>query len=469
MEPPSPSFPLLTTFGQIAFGQIATQLLIVLTLVLINAFFVASEFALVSVRRTRIDQLAAEGNRGAVLVQRALKNINSYIAAVQVGITVTGLLLGSIGERALEPVLRPLFAWLPQPFYGITSTTLAIVLAYFIMTTSAVVIGELVPKNLALQRAETMSILLVRPITLFMTVFSPVVWFLNGLGGFVLRLLGLRSDNESNTSVHSPEELDLLFSQSHEGGEITATEREILHRVVRFSDMTAREIMIPRVEMQGLKTEMPLGDLTALLRSQPHTRLPVMGESIDDILGIVHLKDLVRFEAEQTASSPDDSLRTVNLTPLLREAARVPETIAIDKMLLEFKRRRQQMAIVIDEYGGTSGLITMGDLLEQVFGDVHDEFDERTAEVEVLENGAVRLNGRVLISEINEKFHTGFSEDEADTVAGLVLNSLGRPAVVGDEVQINQIALRVEAIERLRITQVLMTLAMESSTRADDD
>jgi CBS domain containing-hemolysin-like protein len=313
------------------------------------------------------------------------------------------------------------------------------------------------PKSIALQKPEATSLFVGRPMLFIARLFTPLIWILNGTGTFLLRLIGIHAV-EGHGSVHSADELNILFDQSHEGGEITATEREILHRVVRFSDLTAREVMIPRVEMQGLRLEMELGKLTSLLRSQPHTRIPVYGESLDDILGIVHLKDLVRFEAEQTYDPAIGAEHIVNLEPLLREAARVPETISIDKMLLEFKRRRQQMAIVIDEYGGTSGLITMGDLLEQVFGDVHDEFDERTDEIVVLSEEQIRLNGRVLISEINEQYNTGFSEDEADTMAGLVLSSLGRPAAVGDEVEVEGITLRVEAIERLRITQLLMTL-----------
>ncbi len=463
-DPPLPTTP----------GEVALKLLVVLTLVLVNGFFVASEFALVSLRRTRIDQIAAEGNRSAVLVQRALKDLNRLIAATQIGVTVTSLLLGGIGEQILEPLLHPIFGWMKAPFLGITSFGLATALAYFVMTTMHVVIGELVPKNLALQKSEAAALFLVRPITLFMKLCTPLVWFLDGLGSIVLRLVGLQSSGGSHASVHSAEELDLIFTQSHEGGEISATEREILHRVVKFSDLTAREVMVPRVEMQGVPFEMPLSDLTALLRSQPHTRIPVYNDSLDDIVGVVHLKDLVRFEAELSTHSPDgqplDGERVVNLLPLVREAARVPETIAIDRMLIEFKRRRQQMAIVIDEYGGTSGLITMGDLLQQVFGDVHDEFDAPRAEIEELEDGSVRMPGRILIDEINDRFRTGFSDEDADTMAGLVLGVLGRPAQVGDEVEINDVILRVEAIERLRITSLSMKLPVESSTRnADED
>jgi CBS domain containing-hemolysin-like protein len=214
--------------------------------------------------------------------------------------------------------------------------------------------------------------------------------------------------------------------------------------------------MVPRVEMQGIPVEMTKGELVSLVRGQPHTRIPVYHGSMDDVVGVIHLKDLVPFVASLEAHLPEEHV--VHLMPVVREAARVPETITIDKMLVEFKSRRQQMAIVIDEYGGTSGLITMGDLLQQVFGDVRDEFDEQQPEVRTSADGRVFLPGRTLIDEVNDRFSIGFRDDEADTVAGLILGELGRPAVVGDEVEIYDVLLRVEAIDRLRITEVSLLL-----------
>jgi CBS domain containing-hemolysin-like protein len=259
----------------------------------------------------------------------------------------------------------------------------------------------------------------------------------------------------------------MIFVHSHEGGEINQTEYEILHRVVRVSDMTAREVMVPRVEMKALPVEMTVAEVQAYLHNRPHSRVPVFHESMDEIRGIVHLKDLVLFEASlrdpslrdhERSGGTGDAVEMVDLTPLVREAPRVPETMTIDRLLLEFKRRRQQMAIVIDEYGGTSGLVTMGDLLEQVFGDVHDEFDRPQQEIVEQEDGQIVLVGRVLIDEVNDRYHLGFRSDDADTMAGLVLSALGRPAVVGDEVVINGARLRVTAIDRLRITQLLLRL-----------
>jgi CBS domain containing-hemolysin-like protein len=367
---PSPDNIAATLLAVASPGVVAANLLLVLVLVLVNAFFVASEFALVSVRRTRIDHLADEGSRSAKVVQHALHDLDRYIAATQVGITIASLLLGGLGHAALEPILEPIFRGIPQFWAGLTSVGVATGFAYFIMTALHVVIGELMPKSIALQNPDVVALWVGRPMTLIARLFTPLIWLLNGAGNMLLRLIGIRAP-DGHGQVHSPEELDMLFTQSLEGGEISATEREILHRVVKFSDLSAREVMVPRVEMQGLPTTMKLGELTALLRSQPHTRIPVYGNSMDDIVGMIHLKDMVRFEAEQSIQGDPDPDRIVDLRPLLREAISVPETISIDRMLIEFKRCRQQMAIVIDEYGGTSGLITMGDLLEQAFGDVH--------------------------------------------------------------------------------------------------
>lgn len=446
-------------------GAIALDLAIVFILVLANAFFVASEFALVSVRKTRIDQLAAEGNSAAAVVKRAVHDLDRYIAATQVGITLASLLLGGFGERALEPILNLLLSWMPADWLGLTRAGLVTGLAYFIMTVLHVIIGELMPKSIALQKPDTTALWIGRPMLFFATLFSPLTWLLNGIGSFLLRLIGFHSA-EGHSQVHSPEELDMLFTESHKGGEINVTELEILHRVVRFSDTTARAVMVPRLEMQALPVIIQRSALTDFLSSRPHTRIPVYRASSDDIIGIVNSKDLEHLnyrelsqELEQLKSAlPDQNSdqpalaeKTLDLTPLVAEAAFVPETTRIDKLLAEFKKRRQQIAIVIDEYGGTAGLVTLADLLEQVFGDLPDETDETQPEILKRPDGRLQLAGRVEIDEVNERFGFGFRSDESDTIAGLVLNALGRTAAVGDEVEINGIRIRVEKVDRLRI------------------
>jgi CBS domain containing-hemolysin-like protein len=467
-------------------STVAVDIAIVFILVLANAFFVASEFALVSVRKTRIDQLAAEGNSTAAVVQRAVHSLDRYIAATQVGITLASLLLGGIGERTLEPMLAFLFSWMPEQWWVITRTGLVAGFAYFIMTTLHVIIGELMPKSIALQRPERTALWIGRPMTFFAVLFSPLIWMLNGVGNFLLRRLGLHAA-EGHSQVHSPEELDMIFTESHKGGEINQTEFEILHRVVRFSDTNVRAVMIPRLEMQALPMLISRSALTAFLQSRPHTRIPVYEDSLDEILGVVNSKDLEHLynqvlseELEQLKSAISDrdngqralevlqatGEKILDLRPILVDATFVPETIRIDQLLTEFKKRRQQLALIIDEYGGTAGIITVADILEQVFGDLPDEASETEPEILQLPDGSIQLAGGVSIDEVNELFGLGFPSEEAVTMAGLVINALGRTASVGDEVEINGIRLRVEKVDRFRIATLSLFLPAERNTES---
>jgi putative hemolysin len=453
-------------------GSTALDIGIVFILVLANAFFVASEFALVSVRKTRIDQLAAEGNSTATIVQRAVRDLDRYIAATQVGITIASLLLGGLGEQTLEPILSFLFNWVPETSWGITRATLIAGFAYFIMTALHVIIGELMPKSIALQKAESTALWIGRPMSFFAVLFSPLIWLLNGIGNFLLRLLGFHAA-EGHAQVHSPEELDMIFTESHKGGEINQTEFEILHRVVRFSDTNVRAIMVPRLEIQALPVTISSKALAHFLQGRPHTRIPVYEDSLDDIVGVVNSKDLEHLysrelsqELEQLRSmraennngqySQDLELaveeKMLDLRPLVFDPAFIPETIRIDRLLTEFKKHHQQIAIIVNEYGSTSGLITLADLLEQVFGDLPDEAGEAEPEILQRPDGSLRLAGGVSIDEVNELFGLGFPTDEAVTMAGLVINALGRTAAVGDEVEINGIRLQVENMDRFRIS-----------------
>jgi Hemolysins and related proteins containing CBS domains len=465
-------------------STVAVDIAIVFILVLANAFFVASEFALVSVRKTRIDQLAAEGNGTAAVVQRAVHNLDRYIAATQVGITLASLLLGGIGERTLEPILAFLFGWVPQQWWVLTRTGLVAGFAYFIMTALHVIIGELMPKSIALQRPERTALWIGRPMTFFAALFSPLIWMLNGIGNFLLRRLGFHAA-EGHSQVHSPEELDMIFTESHKGGEINQTEFEILHRVVRFSDTNVRAVMIPRLEMQALPVSISRQTLTAFLQSRPHTRIPVYEDSLDEILGVVNSKD-VEHLYNRVLSEELDKLKSamsegnegpralegiqaadetmLDLRPILIEATFVPETIRIDQLLNEFKKRRQQLAIIIDEYGGTSGIITLADLLEQVFGDLPDEAAESEPEILQRPDGSIQVAGGVSIDEVNELFGLGFPSEEAVTMAGLIINALGRTAAAGDEVEINGVRLRVERVTRFRISTLSLFLPADGET-----
>ena len=468
-------------------GSTALDLAIVFLLVLANAFFVASEFALVSVRKTRIDQLAAEGNRTAGVVQRAVRDLDRYIAATQVGITLASLLLGGIGERSLEPILSFVFSWVPEEWQGLTRAALVAGSAYFIMTALHVIIGELMPKSIALQKAEATSLWIGRPMSFFAAIFSPLIWLLNGIGNFLLRLLGFHAA-EGHAQVHSPEELDMIFTESHKGGEINQTEFEILHRVVRFSDTNVRAVMVPRLEIQALPVRITRKELADFLQSRPHTRIPVYQDSLDEIVGVVNTKDLEHLYSRELAqelgqlkiavstksngqlvkdASQETDEKILDLTPLVIDAAFVPETIRIDRLLTELKKRRQQIAIIVSEYGVTSGLITVADLLEQVFGDLPDEAAETEPEIQQRPDGSIKLAGGVSIDEVNELFGLGFPSEEAVTMAGLVINALGRTATVGDEVEIHGLRLRVDSVDRFRISTLSLFIPQNNTSDSD--
>jgi CBS domain containing-hemolysin-like protein len=356
------------------------------------------------------------------------------------------------------------------------------------MTAMHVIIGELMPKSIALQRSESTALLIGRPMTFFALVFSPLIWLLNGIGNFLLGLLGFHAA-EGHEQVHSPEELDLIFAESHLGGELNQTEFEILHRVVRFSDTIARAIMVPRLEMQTLPVNITHGMLTRFLKSRPHTRIPVYRDTLDQILGIVNSKDLEHLinrelarEVERlklAASAGDngkhkadlhqtDEEKLLDLTPLLLDAAFVPETIRVEGLLAELKKHRQQMAIVVDEYGGTVGMIALADILDEICGELPDEGEESEPEIMERPDGSIQLAGRVSINEVNELLGLDFPTEEAVTMAGLALSELGRIASVDDEVEINGLRIRVEGIDRVRITRLGLYLPAQEDSGEEE-
>ncbi len=352
------------------------------------------------------------------------------------------------------------------------------------MTALHVIIGELMPKSIALQRAEVTALWIGRPMSFFAAIFSPLIWLLNGIGNFLLRLLGFHAA-EGHDQVHSPEELDMIFTESHKGGEINQTEFEILHRVVRFSDTNVRAVMVPRLEMQALPVRITRKELTDFLQSRPHTRIPVYQDSLDEIVGVVNTKDLEHLYSRELAQElkqlksalsaksdgqrvkeADADAKVLDLTPLVIDAAFVPETIRIDRLLTELKKRRQQIAIIVNEYGVTSGLITLADMLEQVFGDLPDEAAETEPEIVQRPDGSIQLAGGVSIDEVNELFGLGFPSEEAVTMAGLVINALGRTASVGDEVEIHGVRLRVENVDRFRISTLSLFIPQDKTSES---
>jgi CBS domain containing-hemolysin-like protein len=431
---------------ELSITDILWRLAAVLVLVFANGFFVAAEFAIVSVRKTRVDQLIAEGHRGARVVRRAVTDPDSYIAATQLGITMASLGLGWIGEPALASLIEPVFRFLPTPLAATTSHSIAVAIAFAIVTALHIVFGELAPKTIALERAEATALLVVKPTELFMKLFWPFIRVLNGAGQAVVRMLGLRSKG-GHAMVHSEEELKMLVTASQEAGVLEEDEEQMLHRVFGFGDLTAGQIMTPRTEIVAIAADAPKDALIEVLAEGRHTRLPVYRTDLDDVIGFLYVTDLLRTLA---------SAGTVDAGGLAREALTVPETIAADALLAEMRRRRVREAIVIDEYGGTAGVVTFESLMERIIGDTGGEFGG-SAKIVVRTDGSADIDGLSLVGDVNTQFGLHIDETAYTTIGGYVLGRLGRRARVGDTIEIEGRRMRVEQLDGLRVARVWLS------------
>jgi putative hemolysin len=423
----------------------------VAALVLANGFFVAAEFCLVSVRRTRIEELAAHGNAAARLVQQTVEKPDRFIAATQLGITIASLALGWIGEPSLAHFIEPVFRFLP-PGWGDAAShaAAASTIAFVIITFALVVVGELMPKSIALQRPEEAALIVAGPILLTEKLFRPVIAALNGTGNFLLRAIGFEPAS-GHQLVHSVEEIKLLVDDSQEGGVLQIDEREMLHGVLDFGGLLANQVMIPRTEMICVDADAPIEQVIQMAATHALTKFPVYEGNLDHIIGILHTKDLVRV-VHQEGQRSQTSLRSI-----LREALFVPETIHASKLLVRFRARKQHIAIALDEFGGTAGLVTLSDLLEEIVGEVDDAFDLQGPDIERLPDGSARINGLTLIEDVNDRFGLNLSDPNYETIAGYLLGQLGRMAQTGDEVEADNVHLRVEAMDGLRIARVRLT------------
>jgi putative hemolysin len=428
-----------------AWLDIAGRLAAVLVLVGTNGFFVAAEFAIVTVRKTRIDQLIAEGHRRAIGVREAVSQPDRFIAATQVGITMTSLGLGWVGEPTVARSVEPLLGALPADWARAGAHSIAVGIAFAAITSLHVVCGELAPKTIALQHAEKTALLVTAPTRLFMWILWPFISLLNGLGAYMVRLLGLKPPS-GHSMVHSEEELKMLVTASQEAGVLEEDEEQMLHRVFGFGDLTAGQVMVPRTEMNGIRAEATLPQLIDQVSKQPHPWLPVYGRGLDDILGFLHVEDL--FPA---LNRPADEFR---VTDYLREAMTVPETLKADAVLDEMKRHGTHHAVVIDEYGGTAGLVTFEGLMERIVGEVGSEFSPGRARISVLPGGSALIDGLALTTDVNAQFGLHIDEDVYTTLGGFVLGQLGRRARLGDRVDVEGRTLRVEALDRLRVARV---------------
>jgi CBS domain containing-hemolysin-like protein len=427
--------------------DVGARLFAVLTLVLANGFFVAAEFAIISVRKTRIEQLLAEGSRMARPVKRAVENPDQFIAATQLGITMASLGLGWIGEPALASMLEPLLHNLPTPVSIATSHTIAFAIAFSIITALHIVLGELAPKTIALQYPEQTALIVAKPTELFLRVFHPFIRALNGMGWAVVRMLGMKQAS-GHGLVHSEEELKMLVTASQQAGVLEAEEEQMLHRVFHFAEFTASEMMVPRTEMTAVKAEASITEVVETVWRGRHTSLPVYRGELDNIVGIMLVPDLVRA----LASPPPN----FSVAAIAREALTVPETMKADELLRQMKRHRTHQAIVIDEYGGTAGIVTFERVMERIVGELGGDFGTggAPAPIRQLPDGSADVDGLALVTDINEQFGLDIDEETYTTIGGYMLGRLGRRPQVGDTVEIGGRTLRVEAVDGLRVSRV---------------
>ena len=425
-------------------ASIVWRLVAVLALVLANGFFVAAEFSIVTVRKTRIDQLVAEGHWAARAVRRAVSDPDSYIAATQLGITMSSIGLGWIGEPALASLVEPALVWLPAPLAAATAHSIAVAIAFAIITALHIVLGELAPKTIALERPEATALWVVKPTEIFMRAFWPFIRVLNGAGRGVVNLLGLRSRG-GHAMVHSEAELKMLVTASQEAGVLEEGEEQMLHRVFGFADLTAGQVMVPRTEIIAVEADATRETLIDHIARWGHLRLPVYRKNLDNIIGILHVSDVVPALAA--------GAEHINLGALARETLTVPETLAADDLLAAIRRKGVREAIVIDEHGGTAGLVTFESLMERIVGDLAVS----GGRIVVESDGSAEIDGLTLVTDVNEQFVLGIDEDTYTTIGGYVMGRISRRARVGDTIEVGGRTLRVVAVDNLRVAKVWLS------------
>ena len=421
---------------------VGMRLLAVLFLVLLNAFFVAAEFALVGSRRSRIDQLAEAGESGAKAVQDALTNLDRYISGTQLGITLASLSLGWIGEPALATLVDSGLAMVGiRAQAGVAHTTAGVAVAFMVITFLHIVLGELAPKSIALVAPERVSMYLARPLMLFSRVMSPFITLLNGVANALLKLVGVHPAGGGHQNVHSAEELRLLVMQARAQGTLNENDSMMLAGVFDFHEKKARDVMRPRTEVAAIPLDATEAEVWKILRAERYSRYPVIGDSLDDIVGVFLAKDLWLHQGSFTVKQ------------FLRDPLFIPDSRPAERVLDDLRKTRAHMAVVLDEYGGTAGIITMEDLVEEVVGDIADEYD--AAAREALEtDGVLELTGSLSLIDVRSDYKVPVPEGDWTTIGGYVFNALGRLPRVGDRVAIPGCELEVVAMDGRRVAAI---------------
>ncbi len=424
-------------------------------MLLLTALYVGAEFATVSARRTRISQMAAQGDSLAKMLLPYVEDnrkLDRYVAACQVGITISSLVLGAYAQGAiatrLEGPLSGLLGAVMSPEaaarFGQSVSVIGVLL---FITTLQVVLGELLPKSLAIQYPEDVARAVVWPMRVSLLLFALPIWIFNGSATLLMRLLG-RYTHQTVGRAHSAEEIELLVTESHEGGLLGDEQRRLLRNALRLRDLTARQVMVHRTRILAAPVEATAAELMQLAVEGGYSRIPLYRGSIDDVIGFVHVKDVFRLYHRGASDIRD----------VVREVVYVPETLPVSAVWTQLEMQKRYLAIVFDEFGGTAGLLTLEDLIEEIFGELQDEFDDEGAIIARDKQGRIYLRADLLVRDVNEYLELDLPEETADTLGGIVFNDLGRPPVVGDEVRLGQVAIRVESMDDLSVAEVSLLL-----------
>ncbi|MBK1812279.1 HlyC/CorC family transporter [Clostridium sp. YIM B02505] len=423
---------------------------IVLLLVFMNAFFVATEFAMVKVRKSRIETLVLEGDRNAKHTLTVVKDLNSYLSACQLGITLASLGLGWVGEPTVADMLMPLFHLFHLPESAIHS--ISFVLGFAIITGFHIVLGELAPKSLAIISAEKVAMYTALPLIMFYRISYPIMWLFNHSTNLVLKIFGI-SQVDEHEAAHTDEEIKILVAESYNHGLIDKTELTFVDNIFDFSETTVKDIMIPRTDMACIFLEDSFEEIIAYALKEQLTRYPVCRKSKDNVIGFIHIKDLYRLKIEGSNENIED---------IIREIKFVPESMSISELLKVFKKEKAQMAIIIDEYGGTSGLVTNEDILEEIVGEIQDEFDDEVEEITKTEDNNYIVDGKIILDDINELLNTSIESENIDTVGGWIYSQLTSYPQVNDKVVYENYEFIVLKCDRKRISKVLIKSVSEN-------
>ncbi len=442
-------------------------------LIAFNALYVAAEFSTVSARRARLSQMADEENKLAKYMLSVVEdphNLDTYVAACQIGITVSSLVVGYYGQARLLAFAQP---WIDQlaPSTGILVQSVSAVAILLFLTILQVVLGELVPKNVGLQYPEKLAILTARPMQWSVTIFRPLIWIFNGSGRVILRMMGSNAVAE-HAHVHSPEEIVMLVEESSAGGRLDAEERRLLVNTLHLRELTARMVMIPRNRMLIGETNQSCNDLFTMLAKSPYSRLPLYEQTVDNIVGIVHLKDLMnaRYRRTTQLETGEGDISEPEVRALMRPALHVPDSLEIGEVMSLMQQAHHNLVIVVDEFGGTAGMITFEDLIEEIIGEFEDEFDAENPPIRVKDQ-RIYVRGDVLVSDINETFELLLPTDEVNTIGGLALKEVGATPRRGDTVLVDagkaEIVFKIEAIYQHGIASVSFAATPEQIEQVD--